>query len=157
LGRGTVATLRLPIVEPTLVTDPRAPAANGITWVRRRVLVIDDNRDSAESMSMLLRAWGHEAFVALEGEEGLALARTHRPEFVLLDIGLPGMDGYEVARRLRALELDPRPVLVAMTGYGRAEDRRESKAAGFDHHLVKPVDPDALAVLIRGETKPDVR
>jgi PAS domain S-box-containing protein len=157
LGRGTVATLRLPIVEPTLVTDPRASAANGVTWVRRRVLVIDDNRDSAESMSMLLRAWGHEAFVALEGEEGLALARTHRPEFVLLDIGLPGMDGYEVARRLRALELEPTPVLAAMTGYGRAEDRRESKAAGFDHHLVKPVDPDALAVLIRGETKPDVR
>lgn len=158
LGRGTVATLRLPIVEPSVAPDTGAPAADDVArFSRRRVLVVDDNRDSAESMSMLLRAWGHEVNVALQGEEALTLAQTTRPEFVLLDIGLPGMDGYEVARRLRALEVDPRPVLVAMTGYGRAEDRRESKTAGFDYHLVKPVDPDALAALIRDEPAPAVR
>jgi signal transduction histidine kinase/ActR/RegA family two-component response regulator len=157
LGRGTVATLRLPIVEPT-AQDPRAPAAEGAARsFRRRVLVVDDNRDSAESMTMLLRAWGHEVNLALQGAEALKLAHTHRPEFILHDIGLPVMDVYEVARRLRALDLEPRPVLVAMTGYGRAEDRRESKAAGFDHHLVKPVDPDVLAALIRGEPTPEVR
>jgi CheY-like chemotaxis protein len=112
-----------------------------------RALVVDDNEDTAESLALLLRLWGHTVFVAHDGPEALEVARVHQPEVVLLDLGLPGMDGYEVARRLGGS--DPRrPLLWAMTGYAQEEDRRRSKEAGFDQHLVKPVDPDALEMLL---------
>ena len=109
-----------------------------------RVLVVDDNTDSAESMATLLGLQGHETRTALDGPAALEAAQVFRPELILLDIGLPGMDGYEVARRLRTeLHMDE-TVLIAMTGYGHEQDRREAQAAGFNHHLVKPVDPAAL-------------
>jgi two-component system, sensor histidine kinase len=111
---------------------------------RRRVLVVDDNRDAAESLATLVDMWGHEAIIVHDGPAALAAALEHRPDFILLDIGLPDMDGYEVARRLKAEERTSAAVLVAMTGYGRAEDMERSRAAGFDHHLVKPVDPDVV-------------
>jgi len=109
----------------------------------RRVVVIDDNRDAADSMAALLQIQGHAVDVAYDGPGGLALAVAHRPEFAFIDIGLPGIDGYEVARQLR-VRGGPRLVLVALTGYGRDEDRALSRDAGFDHHLVKPVPGETL-------------
>ena len=117
----------------------------------RRLLVVDDNQDSAESLALLLEIHGHEVRIAFTGPAALETARTFRPEVILLDIGLPGMDGYQVARELRAGQEGHPLVLVALTGYGQDEDRRLSREAGFDHHLVKPVDLQELArVIARG-------
>lgn len=115
---------------------------------RRRLLVVDDNRDAAESMSMLLEIWGHEVAFAYDGPSALKTAEQWQPEAVFLDIGLPGMDGYEVAERLRELPQAKTAVLIAITGYGQEDDRVRSRRAGIDHHLVKPVAPDALRGLI---------
>ncbi|MGK3987725.1 ATP-binding protein [Sorangium sp. So ce136] len=114
----------------------------------RRILVVDDNPDVAESVRMLLEAMGYSVFVARNGPAALEAAPGFRPDVVLLDIGLPGMDGYEVARRLRRQAGLERALLVALTGYGQEEDRRRSRAAGFDHHLVKPVSRATLQALI---------
>jgi CheY-like chemotaxis protein len=111
-----------------------------------RILVVDDNVDAATTLSMLLELEGHETTVAHSGPEALTAAERIHPDVVLLDIGLPGMNGYEVARRMR--DLAPRPTLVAVTGWGAEEDRRQAQEAGFDHHLVKPVDPAALTELL---------
>jgi two-component system CheB/CheR fusion protein len=110
--------------------------------------VVDDNQDSAETVALLLELWGHEVRVVHDGPSALEAAPLFLPEVILLDIGLPGLDGYEVARRLRR---DPRlgqALLIAMTGYGQDRDRRLSQEAGFAHHLVKPVDPVALQELV---------
>jgi CheY-like chemotaxis protein len=115
---------------------------------KRRLLVVDDNRDAAESMSMLLEMWGHEVASAYDGPTALRTAEQWQPEAVFLDIGLPGMDGYEVAERLRELPHARGAVLIAITGYGQDDDRLRSLRAGIDHHLVKPVAPDALRSLI---------
>lgn len=115
---------------------------------KRKLLVVDDNRDAAESMSMLLEMWGHEVAYAYDGPSALRTAQQWRPQAVFLDIGLPGMDGYEVAERLRELPQAKGAVLIAITGYGQDDDRRRSQRAGIDHHLVKPVAPDALRKLI---------
>ena len=120
--------------------DPATPTASP----GRRVLIVDDNADSAETMAMLLQIWGHDVQVAKDGPTALAVAAERRPEVVLLDIGLPGMTGYEVAQRLRALPEMADSVLVAVTGYGQEDDRRSTRAAGFALHLVKPVRPDVL-------------
>jgi two-component system CheB/CheR fusion protein len=114
----------------------------------KRLLVIDDNKDAAESMSMLLEMWGHEVAYAYDGPSALQTAQQWHPEAVILDIGLPGMDGYQVAERLRALPRGKQAVLIAITGYGQEDDRRRSRRAGIDHHLVKPVAPDMLRRLI---------
>jgi PAS domain S-box-containing protein len=115
---------------------------------RRRLMVIDDNKDAAESMSMLFELWGHEVICTYDGRAALEAAAKYRPEAVFLDIGLPGMDGYEIAERLRELPEAGRAVLVAITGYGQDEDRRRSREAGIDHHLVKPVAPETLHRLL---------
>lgn len=114
----------------------------------RRLLVVDDNKDAAESMSMLLEMWGHEVAFAYDGPSALETAQQWRPEAVFLDIGLPGMDGYEVAERLRELPQAKDAVLIAITGYGQEDDLARSRRAGINHHLVKPVAPDALRSLI---------
>ena len=114
----------------------------------KRLLVVDDNKDAAESMSMLLEMWGHEVAFAYDGPSALETAEQWRPQAVFLDIGLPGMDGYEVAERLRSLPHAKDAVLIAITGYGQDDDRQRSQRAGIDHHLVKPVAPDALRSLI---------
>ena len=114
----------------------------------KRVLDVDDNKDAAESMSMLLEMWGHQVVYAYDGPTALERARTWQPEAVFLDIGLPGMDGYQVAERLRGLPKGKDAILIAITGYGQDDDRRRSRRAGIDHHLVKPVAPDALRSLI---------
>ena len=115
---------------------------------RRRVLIVDDNLDTAESLARLLKRAGHEIALAHDGSEALVRAREQSPETIILDIGLPGMDGFEVARRLRADARCANSVFIAVTGYGRPEDRQKSKEAGFDHHLVKPVHMDQLKGLL---------
>lgn len=113
----------------------------------RRILVVDDHADAAEGLAFFLRLHGHETRTAEDGVTALDLARTFHPEIIVLDIGLPRMDGYEVARRLR----DEHPnglLLVAATGYGKKEDRRRATEAGFDHVLVKPISLDALLPLL---------
>jgi len=115
---------------------------------KRRLLVVDDNKDAAESMSMLLEMWGHDVAYAYDGPSALETAAQWQPQAVFLDIGLPGMDGYEVAERLRELPHAKDAVLIAITGYGQDDDRMRSRRAGIDHHLVKPVAPDTLRSLI---------
>ena len=117
----------------------------------RRIVVIDDNQDAAESLAMLLRLKGHDVQIAYDGPSGLTLALETAPECVLIDIGLPGMDGYEVAKRLRSHDRSGRTVLVALTGYGQQEDRARSRQAGFDHHLVKPVAQNVLEDVLRAD------
>ena len=106
--------------------------------------MVDDNVDTAMALAKLLRLLGHEVVVAHDGKAAIDAARAHRPEVVLLDIGLPGMDGYEVATKLREEKCCKDATIVAVSGYGQENDRRRSQDAGFDHHLVKPVHQDAL-------------
>jgi CheY-like chemotaxis protein len=115
---------------------------------QRRILVVDDNADAAASLALLLKFSGHEVHVAHEGEAALRLAETLRPDAVLLDVGMPGMDGYEVARRLRQRPGMKDVVIIAVTGYGAEADRRRARAAGFDHHLTKPIEVASVADLI---------
>src|SRR5262249_28850764 len=112
------------------------------------ILVVDDNRDSADSLAMLLRLGGHDVRTAHDGRQALVVAATYRPDLVLLDIGLPGMDGFTVARHLRSRPELAGAVLVALTGYGSDEDRRQAQAAGFNHHMGNPLDPAALQELL---------
>ena len=149
LGKGSEFVVTLPVVlAPTAVAlSVSAPAVPPVS-VKRKILVVDDNVDSAETMAMVLELDGHTIHIAHDGETALAAATSFLPEVVLLDIGLPGLDGYEVAARLRRLPATQRAVLVAFTGYSQPEDRRRATEAGFDHYVVKPVDLDALAKLI---------
>jgi CheY-like chemotaxis protein len=114
-----------------------------------RVLVVEDSIDSAETLAELIGRWGHEVRLAYDGASALRVAREFRPQVILLDIGLPDMDGYAVAHRLRGEDLGGK-ILVALTGYGEAQDRARAQQAGFDRHLTKPVDPGHLRELFRG-------
>jgi signal transduction histidine kinase len=145
-GRGSTFEVRVPAASapaPAAVAAPVRPTAAG----GRRVLVVDDNEDAAESLSELLALCGHDARTAATGPEALAAVPAFRPDLVFLDIGLPGMDGYEVARALRAAPGDT-PVLVALTGWGAESDRQRSAEAGFDRHLTKPVGREQLDELL---------
>jgi PAS domain S-box-containing protein len=151
-GRGSEFVVWLPILAE-LPKQPRDPAKSNSRpqsagRTQRKILAVDDNIDAANTMAMLLRILGHDVRTAHDGASAIESAQVWRPDIVLLDIGLPGMDGYEVARRLRAIAELGGCVLVAVTGYGQEEDRRRSANAGFDHHLVKPVDPQALTGLL---------
>jgi CheY-like chemotaxis protein len=115
-----------------------------------RILVVDDSVDSAETLGELLKIWGHDVRLAHDGPEAVAAARDYRPEVILLDIGLPGMDGFAVAAQLREEGLGGR-LLVALTGYSEQQDRDRAQKAGFDHHLVKPINPDTLQKLLGGK------
>ncbi len=141
IGRGSVFTVRMTAENAAESRAPRDAAREGRIW---RLLVVDDNHDSAESMALLLRSCGHQVDVAFDGESALHAAERFRPEALVLDIGMPRMDGYEVARRLRAAEWGRDLVLVAATGWGQERDRERSLVAGFDAHVVKPVDHAAL-------------
>jgi CheY-like chemotaxis protein len=116
--------------------------------VPRRVLIADDNEDAAKSLSTLLEMMGHEAHVAYDGLAAVEAAEHFRPEIVLLDIGMPKLDGYEAARRIAARPWASATLLVALTGWGQAADRQRASEAGFHRHLVKPVEPDALGALL---------
>ena len=119
-----------------------------MTTTVRRVLLIEDNADARAALAALLELEGYVVEAAPDGASGLEIVRDKRPDVALIDIGLPGIDGYEVARRIRDLG-PPQPHLVALTGYSRSEDRERAAQAGFDAHLVKPIDPTALAALVR--------
>jgi signal transduction histidine kinase len=161
-GKGSRFVVRLPLTDKVSL-KPEAPAhgsesaaLNGAAEPGEslRVLVVDDSRDAAETLALLLRGLGHEVHTAYDGPSALEAAREQRPDVVLLDIGLPHMDGYEVATQLRQ-QPDTRAVLlVAMTGFGQEQDRQRSLAAGFDHHLVKPVDPVELQKLLARREAP---
>jgi signal transduction histidine kinase len=150
LGRGSRFLFWLPAL-PGDATVP-SPRRNGGTAVRerspRRLLLVDDNVDAVESLAVLLRADGHDVRVAHDGPGALAQIESFRPHLVVLDIGLPGMNGYEIAQRIRARPELGAPTLVALTGYGQQEDRKRARAAGFDHHFIKPADVNALQRLL---------
>jgi PAS domain S-box-containing protein len=151
LGRGSEFTVLLPLLteaDAQTGSEPATRAGSAATPRRYRILVVDDNVDSAESMALLLKFSGHEVQMAHNGPSAIETALLFLPQVLLLDIGLPGMNGYEVARRLRERPEMQNAALLALTGYGQEEDRRRSKEAGFDHHLVKPVDPKLLETLI---------
>jgi CheY-like chemotaxis protein len=119
---------------------------------RRRVLIVEDNQDARDMYRILLELAGHEVLVADNGARGLELLKTARPDIALVDIGLPGMDGYELARRFRAEPGGKGVLLVALTGYSSSTDRHRSRQAGFDLHLIKPVDPGVLTSLLDSRT-----
>jgi signal transduction histidine kinase len=153
IGRGSEFIVHLPVLPGAATASPPPPRAP--TTARetpRRMLIVDDNEDSARSMSTLQRLRGHETRTAFTGPDAVVAAAEFSPEVVLLDIGLPGMDGYDVARHLRAMPALAGAFLVAMTGYGSDEDRAHAKEAGFDEYLVKPVDLDLLRGWLRSRT-----
>ena len=149
-GHGSEFTVTLPVSHGTPADGARGRhhPDTASTQAHFRITLIDDDADSNIALGILLQRAGHEVSAALTGLAGLELVRQNRPHIVLCDIGLAGMDGYAVAARLREQALDPRPTAIAITGYGQPEDRARALAAGFDHHLVKPVDPDMLLRLI---------
>jgi CheY-like chemotaxis protein/two-component sensor histidine kinase len=145
-GLGSEFIVRLPLlVEPARTTESVRPMA---PLPSKRILIVDDSRDGGESLAMLLRVLGAEVALAHSGRDALECVAAFRPDVVLLDIGMPGMDGYEVARRIRANRDNRHISLIALTGWGQDEDRQRSSAAGFDHHLVKPADIEQLRQLL---------
>jgi signal transduction histidine kinase len=159
-GGGAVFTVSLPVLAvEERVRDAEPPSAEpgARRPARQRVLVVDDNVDSASSMATLLDIVGHEVREAHDGQEAIELTRVFQPDVVLMDIGMPVMDGLEAARRIRKLPLAKQPTMVALTGWGQSADRERSKEAGFDHHLVKPVDLNVLKELLEPGTRAEAR
>src|SRR5690606_13152581 len=154
-GKGTIFTVRLPVDDTESV--PRRPDGErrrGTGSSSRRVLIVDDNRDSADVLAKLLRSGGNEVTTAYEGWAALAAAERLKPDVVLLDLGMPTIDGYEVCRRIREQEWGRDILLVALTGWGRAEDRERTREAGFDEHLVKPVGLADVESMLRSRSEP---
>lgn len=155
LGQGSEFIVRLPLAEvPAPVPGESGNGEPGSDLVLRRVLVVDDNADSADSLGMLLRSLGTEVRTVYDGPLALEVVQDYRPDAVFLDIGMPGMDGLEVARRIRRYPGLEGVLLVALTGWGQPTDRELTRAAGFDHHLVKPAQPHILRRLL-AETQDD--
>ncbi len=149
-GKGAEFRVRLPVLPRPegAPVEPQERACQCSPRRRQRVLVVDDNADVADSLALLLELWGHDVRVERDGAAVLSTAATFRPEAMLLDIGLPGMNGYDLARQLRAQPEFRDTLLVALTGYGQPEVRQRSLEAGFDHHLTKPVNPEELRQLL---------
>jgi CheY-like chemotaxis protein len=147
-NQGSEFVVRLPIskADSSIPAGDRSPAQPSTQ--AHRILVVDDNRDAANSLATLLQITGHETFTAYDGTTALAMIEQRRPDVVLLDIGLPRLNGYEVCRRVRALPWGDSLTLIALTGWGQEDDRRKSHDAGFDGHLVKPVEFPALMSLL---------
>ena len=147
--RESAFTIRLPAapepVQAERIPDPSPPVRSDTGL---RVLVVDDNRDGAAGLTKLLRASGYRVTTASDGPAALEAARAERPDVILTDIGLPGMDGYRLAEQLRKENSCKDSVVIAITGYGQDQDRRRSREAGIDHHLVKPVDYESLLSLL---------
>jgi signal transduction histidine kinase/ActR/RegA family two-component response regulator len=154
--RGSEFVVRLPVrreAAPAAPADPdgaRAPGREPLA-----VLVVDNSKEAAQSLAMLVRTWGYEVRVTYDPFAGLEEARARPPAVVLLDIGMPGMDGYEMARRLREQPESKDALLVAVTAYGEEEDRQRAREAGFDYHMTKPVDPDDLRALLEAAASPE--
>ena len=148
-GRGSEFVVRLPaLAQKPAKSRARHDAQTPEPRERKRVLVVDDNRDSADTITALLLAWGHEARTLYDAESVISVVEEFEPDVVVLDIGLPKINGYDLARQLRQSGNPRHIVLVAFTGYGQDDDRRRVREAGFDHHLLKPLEPEALATII---------
>ena len=150
LGHGSEFLVRLPLASSGARTE-RPPDRNVLSPSpsrRYRILVADDNEDAVTTLALLLRHLGHDVRTAENGAQAVAVATTFQPEVALLDVGMPELDGHEACRRIRAQPGGDTMVLVAVSGWGQDEDKRRARDAGFQHHLVKPVDPAALAALL---------
>jgi len=149
LGLGSEFTIRLPVAA-AIARPPSQPAVREAIppSVGRRILIVDDSEDGAESLAMLLQLGGHETYQAHDGQEAIEAAERLRPDAMLLDIGLPILNGYEVCRRIRKEKWGQHLTIVALTGWDQEEDRHRSREAGFDAHMVKPVDHDELLKLL---------
>ncbi len=155
-GKGSEFLVRLPVAVTAKGEGPEEPAGDGeqvVAPTMCRILVVDDNRDAADSLGTLLSMIGHEVYTAYDGLEAVGAAAAFQPDVVLLDIGLPKLNGYEAARRIREQDGGPDVVLIALTGWGQEEDRRRSEEAGFDHHMTKPVEFADLKKLLAEITR----
>jgi CheY-like chemotaxis protein len=157
-GCGSEFVIRLPAVttEETSEAEPAPGAAAPPELPRRRILVVDDLHESAQTLARMLRAIGQEVETAHDGHSALAYVREHKPDVLFLDIAMPGMSGYEVARGIRASNDFDSPMLVALTGYGQDDDRRRAQEAGFDYHLTKPASIEQLTSLLSRASGPVV-
>jgi CheY-like chemotaxis protein/two-component sensor histidine kinase len=155
-GKGSEFLVRLRIAEEAAAETPREERLLA-ERAPLRILVVDDNHDTATSLALLLQLKGHQTRIAEDGLDAVAVAGDFRPDAVLLDIGLPRMDGYEAARRIRQLLSDKRVLLIATTGWGQQTDRERSQAAGFDRHLVKPADPAVVLDLLESFRQDNAR
>ena len=158
LRRGSDFVVCLPLAASLPLMDEGAQSvlpADASEESRRQVLVVDDNVDAAESLAMMLQADHHAVRTAHNGEDALRLAGEQNPDVMVLDLGMPKMSGYEVARRVRKKSWGRRPILIACSGWGQPEDRKLSKESGFDHHLVKPVNAAVLLRLVRDSASRD--
>lgn len=146
--QGSEFVVRLPIISKLAIVSSSRPDTASDSSIQRRILIVDDNRDSAESLAMLFEITGNKTYQAYDGVEALEAIESHHPEVVLLDIGLPKLDGHEVCRRVREQPWGKDIIMIALTGWGQEDDRRKSEEAGFNGHLVKPVDYDKLLALL---------
>src|SRR5262249_24643888 len=150
-GKGSTFTIHMPLAAPGAGRDdPPAPAdqQRPMAGKRRRILVVDDNQDQAQSLGILLELLGHDVKTAYDGHSAVAIAKEFVPDVALVDIGLPGLNGFDVARRIREQPGLEKIVLIAQTGWGQEEDRRRTHEAGFDRHLVKPVEISAVQEIL---------
>jgi CheY-like chemotaxis protein len=157
LGTGSTFTVRLPVSvagPPAEASDTRTSTNSAPTSFKRRILFADDNRDVVESFEMMLRILGHDVLTALDGVEALEKAEEHRPDVIVLDVGMPRLDGYETARRIRQMPWSRDVILIAVTGWGNDNDKRVSAEAGFNIHLVKPVDATMILDVIEQMGQP---
>jgi DNA-binding response OmpR family regulator len=153
-GQGSDFVVRLPIlIEAPMAATP--PVVTEPTTASRRILIVDDNVDTAASLAVLLKITGNETFIAHDGIAAVEAAATFQPDVVLLDIGLPKLNGLEACRRIREQPWGRRMLIVALTGWGQEDDIMHSKEAGFDHHIVKPIDYNALMKLLAATTAED--
>jgi CheY-like chemotaxis protein len=152
-GQGSEFIVHLPLAEvrSTPAALPGNPDGAPAPLDRRRILVVDDNRDAADSLAMLLRCLGADVNVAYSGAAALEMLDACRPTIILLDLGMPELDGYDVARQIRQHPVHAKVRLIALTGWDQEADRLRTQEAGFDHHLVKPVDPEALETLLTSD------
>jgi CheY-like chemotaxis protein len=151
LGQGSEFVVRLPLQPSALMRNHPGSASEQLALEvqrKRRILIVDDNVDSTEAMSIIFELWGHEVRTSDSGTGALALLEHFTPEVAFVDIGLPDIDGYELAERLRKKDELRSLRLIALTGYGSADDRQRARVAGFDHHVVKPAEPHRLAELL---------
>jgi CheY-like chemotaxis protein len=147
-GKGSQFVVTLPLAVGAAIPQDVAPTVSNDGRARKRILIADDNADVAEAFEVMLRMLGHEVEVAHDGFQALEIAERYKPEVIVLDIGMPQLNGYDAARRIRQLPWSENSVLIALTGWGDEKDRRKSEEAGFDVHLVKPVDPVTLSNLL---------
>ncbi|HKY02135.1 MAG TPA: ATP-binding protein, partial [Burkholderiales bacterium] len=154
-GRGSEFVVHLTLAQPAAERRGQVPVESSLPRSVRRIVVADDNRDAADSLEQILKMWGHEVRTAYDGVEALELVKHFRPDVALLDIGMPNLNGYEVARHIREECWGGDVVFIALTGWGQQADKAKARDAGFDHHLVKPADPEELSKLLQRLSTPE--